>query len=232
MQHHMPAKHQQPETAAPGSLMHRISVFLNRDLTSFFRQEEPAVDGATTEVEQSPPEIAAPTEVIIAPLMDAGTLPALVARRKVLDWRDNAHVDIARTLKGLLGGLTAEIDRQLDSMGLFDSLFAQPAYEALRVEIVLRIEKPMCQYLQRQQAELRALATSMASGLKKPLAFSTFTLTAGPDGLVGLDFKPSEREAIVNDLRDWMLGPFGVAADLRNQASTMANTVMREVQTC
>ncbi len=41
--------------------------------------------------------------------------------------------------------------------------------------------------------------------------------------LHGLKFKPSEREMMVQNLRAWMLGPDGLSANFRNQATHIAN---------
>ena len=171
-------------------------------------------------------------EPVMAPLVDSHRLSSLAFQRSVLDWRDNAHAETMSTMATLHQTFTRYIDGQLDDIGLLGNFFANAAYDTLLQEFIQQVRIPMSDCLHRQEAALAALAKKEAIDQKGSIHFRTDALASGCACLMGLDFKPSERQEIIQRLHSSMLGDGGIAADLCSQATSMVERLVEEKQAC
>lgn len=219
------------DASASGNFLDEIVSFLNRDVTSFF-SGKPTGNCTANMAMENTPQIAAPSEPLIEPLTDPHLLPLLAFQRKVLDWRDSAHADMTRTITTLYRAFIDHIDSRLEEVGLFSRLFADPADQVLLHDFILRIQRLINACLYRLEASLASLAAQEILPLKEPLSFRRAPLAAGYSCLIGLKFKPSERDKIVDRLQSWMLGPHGLAVGFRDQATHMADQLIQERHAC
>jgi hypothetical protein len=175
---------------------------------------------------------AAPAKSPVEPLMNPKQIDAWAFQRKVLDWRDSAHAETMSSLVTLHREFTRHIDNRLGDIGFFSGLFANPANEVLTQEFVQRVQTPMNACLHRQEAALNAIAEKEVIGQKSAFRFRTADLADPYACLSGLDFKPSERNAIIETLHVMLLETGGLATDLCNQATRMADQLIQKRQAC
>lgn len=211
----MPSDQISHQTASSSSLWRKIVAFLNRDVTSFFRRDQT----------RGTLRLAAPVE----PLTDPDALSSLAFRREVLDWRDTAHADITQTLINLHQQFGVHIDRRIEELGLLDRLFGDAADKALQYEFILRIEKPLRALLYRLEAALTSLSQPEVFAQKEPFAFCTKPIAIRRSCLGDLGFSSPE---ISDRLQPWILGPDGLAAQFRDQATDIAKRLLQEKQAC
>ncbi len=175
---------------------------------------------------------AAATESTVEPLMNSKYLDSWAFQRKVLDWRDSAHTEITSALIALHREFTRYIDYRLDDIGFFSGLFADPADEVLESAFAQRVRAPMCACLHAQEAALNAIAEKEVIRQERAFRFRAEKLTDSYTCLSGLNFKPSERNAMIEKLQFMMLGTDGLATDLCSQATHMANQLIQKRQAC
>ncbi|GAA4003548.1 hypothetical protein GCM10022279_29310 [Comamonas faecalis] len=199
----------------------------------FFRSEKIPVPAAKTGDE--PVGIDAEGKRV-EPLIDARRLSALALRRELLNWRDDAHTDITLATATLHIELMKRIDERLEEKGLigrlFMELFADPANKLLLKKTIQRIAKPMHACLSRLEASLAVLAEKSVYRPPMQSAFGRKRLETMDVFLSKLQVKSSARDEIAHALKGWLLGPDGLAAELREQATHMCNQLIQESQKC
>ena len=197
----------------------------------FFRSTEIPVPAAKT---GDDPVLADVEGKRVEPLIDAHHLSALALRRELLDWRDDAHTDITLTAKALHYELMNYFDKKLEEKGLIGrmlkELFAGPASKILRKETIQRIENPMHPCLYRLEATLAMIIKKGAHRRPLQLSFDRKRLETMDVFLSKLQIKSSARDDVAKKLNDWLLGPGGLAAELRDQATRMSNQLMQKSQ--
>ncbi|QXL84639.1 hypothetical protein [Comamonas sp. NLF-1-9] len=168
----------------------------------------------------------------IEPLINAHHLSTLALRRELLDWRDEAHMDITHAAVTLHAELIKCVDKRLNEKGLigrlFMELFADPANKLLLKGTIQRITKPMHACLDRLEASLAMLAQKSAHRLPLQPTFDRKRLETMDFFLSGLKVKSSARDEIAHALKGWLLEPGGLAAELRDQATRMSDQLMQE----
>lgn len=206
------------QTSSSGSLWGKIWAFLNRDVRSFCRQ---LPIGGTL-------QLPAP----VKPMTNPDVLVSLAFQRRVLDWRDNAHADITRSMTNLCQAFSSHVDSTLGKAGLLDDLFSDTADKALLHEFIRQVEEPMHAHLDQQETALTSLVKQEMPAYKESVAFRKRRLGAEAfcSYFCDLRFKTSERENIIRRLEIWMLGSDGLAAEFRKQATQMADKLIKERQ--
>ncbi|MCZ2105083.1 MAG: hypothetical protein OZ923_13040 [Comamonadaceae bacterium] len=232
---------QESETNANGeNTLGRIWSFLNRDVRSFLplRKPEPSVTPKTQEPAEPQlivQEESAPPPPPVLPLTRPDRLRVVEFERKVLDWRDKAHIDITSTMDTQCRSLIDEMDRELDRLGFLGRWFADPASEVLSHQLEALIRAPMTKQLGALQAELYVVNPPADPGLgNRPNGslFNKARLAQHPAGLKQVPFKPSAREEIVRQLRAWILEPDGLAPHFCAQATKIGAHLLEEHGTC
>ena len=197
----------------------------------FFRSTETTAPTAKT---GGDPILADVEEKRVEPLIDAHHLSALALRRELLDWRDDAHTDITYAMETLHHKLMKCVDKKLEEKGLigrlFTELFADPANKLLLKETIQQIAKPTDACLGRLEAALAVIIKKGAYLRPLQLSFDRKHLETMDVFLSKLQVKSSARDEIANTLKVWLLGPSGLAAELRDQATHMTNQLMQESQ--
>jgi len=217
------SKHEAP---APGSALDGFISFLKRVVSTLFGAKPPK-DHIADEI-SDPPVAASATEPPMEPLLDIRRLSPLAFQRKVLDWRDEAHVDITLTMTTLHQTFRNHIDRRLKEAGPLGRFFGRPADEVLQHEFTLRLQQTMNSCLSRLETSLTALAKEQAPTQAGHLHFRKELLIAEHTHLRGLKFKPSEHKTLLRELETWMLGSRGLVAEFRDQATHMAERLTQE----
>ena len=194
-----------------------------------FRSTEPPTPAAQSEGNPVGADI---KEQRIEPLINAHHLSALALRRELLDWRDDAHVDITHATAALHAELIKCVDERLTEKGLigrlFMELFADPANKLLLKETIQRITKPTHACLDRLEASLTTFAQKSAHHPPLQPTFDRKRLETMDVFLSGLKVKSSARDEIAHALKGWLLGPEGLAAELREQATRKSNQLIQE----
>jgi hypothetical protein len=208
-----------------------ILAFLNRDLRSFF----PSSKGATNETAMSQGITSgqfqsSPPDPPVESLVDLDKLPYLAYRREVLDWRDTFHAKVTITVTKSLDSFVRHMDEELAEVSLFRSVFTRPADEVLESNFRRDIRMPLINVLQQEKAGLSAAAQKWANFASVDLAIDTSSLNPGCASLYGIGFKPANRNLIKSRMQDLLLGPAGIAEDLRDQGSHISRKLLENTQ--
>ncbi len=213
------------QESTPNSLIRKWVAFLTQDIVLRPRPGEPKSGRDPAVPSQGTDALA---QEAVPPLTDPERLAGLAFRRTVLNWRDNTQAEMALAIMALQDAFIQHIDIELKKSGLRQRVFAKTAVEVLQGEFVRQVRAPLIICLRRQEAAWVACAgrsTPLTDEIK-PWSFDTRQLSAEYGCMHQLKFKPAQREAIVQSLRDFLTGSQGLEADLREQVRQAAQQLI------
>lgn len=200
----------------PEGPWNKTVAFLKRDVKSFFPGgdlDEVSKKQSETGREPGAPTVAAPVESLV----DFKKLPDLAIRREVLDWRDNFHANVTLTVVRLQEIFIQQIFADLENTNLFRKLVARPSNEILQESFVRMVRLPLIAAIREEETKLNVTAAKLGSFGKADLSFDLSKLDSECASLHDVRFKPSNKELILSRVQTLLLGPAGLAEQLRDQ---------------
>jgi len=207
-------------------LWNKTVAFLRRDLKSFLPSGDkggPFIEDLPAVSEAAP---TAPGENLIKSLVDLGKLQDLAFNREVLDWRDNCHVNVITTLTGLVDSFTKQMEEKLASASFFRRLIAQPTDEVLQDSFVRLVRLPLIIAMRKEEAKLYSCAQKWGLFGKVKLDFDISKLDLECVSLKDIGFKVSNKELILTQVQELILGPTGIAGDFCDQATYLSSKLL------
>jgi hypothetical protein len=141
-----------------------------------------------------------------APITDSARLQTLDRRRQALRWRDHTHAELLRTAYALQDRAIQHIDNRLAQMGLMQKLIAPSADTVLRDWLLAEAVPPIDDWWKRERAKLAGVQPGIV-----PSGSGDFDLEKSVAWLAQERFQRSNRDLLVQKVREWLLGPTGLA---------------------
>jgi len=220
------------DSAADADPRHSVAgqlwAFVRRDIRSFrwWRPKDAKSNaGGVPEVQHNALDALdqdIPSEV------DLGLIKYLQFRRELLDWRDEFHFRVTECATQAEQALTAQVHQELSTMGfLRGRLFTQPAGEILANHIESVVRAPMRSTVQAQQSTLHAhLQNWFHVREQSPRCFVLFPKLEW-DTRLSLKFTADNRERILAELHELILGAEGIADTYRQWATDQAAQIQQ-----
>ena len=214
----------EPRHSAAG----QVWAFLKRDIRTFRWW---GTNGASSDADGVPEArqnaLDAPDHEISSEV-DPALIEHLRFRRELLDWRDEFHFRVTECATQAKQALAVQVDQKLSTMGfLRRRLFALPATEVLADHIESAVRAPMRSTLQVQQSTLNAhLQKWFQDGEPSLRCFVMFPKLEW-DTRLSLKLTADNRERILDELDQLLLGPNGMADTHRQWATDHASQIQQ-----